>query len=320
MDTLYAPNVDPDLNDPVNRLEAEIEARFQHQGQRVGLPSFPLADQPRMTIDGLVTAYLEMFPTTVYAAGRYWRCIDLTVWSPLPERDFTAEVLKILEWNPNDFLQPDPRGLATLTAMLRLALDIVPAGRWDNPAGALPLLHALLDLQTGALTPYLRRHYIATTLPYAYDPLAQAPAWQRFLSSSVPAAADFLQEFAGYCLTPAVHHELSLWVHGPPASGKSTLLHGLQTLLGPCAAELSLDDLGRRRLHPAALHGKTLLVSHEPPANPALLRPLSALVSGEALTFVPPRGRPTTYRVNAKLALAFNALPSLEAPFASVYR
>ena len=196
----------------------------------------------------------------------------------------------------------------------------MPAGRWDNPAGFLPLRSRLLDLKTGALSPYAPERYVATTLPYDYDEHAQAPAWQRFLETTVPAAAPFLQEFAGYCLTPDVHHELSLWVYGPPASGKSTLLHGLQTLLGPRSGELSLEDLAGRRLDPAALAGQTLLVSHEPPADPALLRPLSALVSGEPLSLARPHGLPVTLRLRAKLALAFHTLPSLDARFASVYR
>ena len=87
--------------------------------------------------------------------------------------------------------------------------------------------------------------------------------WEYALKSTVPDAADFLQEFAGYALTTDTRFEIAVWLYGPAGSGKSTVLTGLQTMLGERAGILGLADIERSSFALANLPGKTLY-AHTP--------------------------------------------------------
>jgi P4 family phage/plasmid primase-like protien len=265
--------------------------------------------------------YAFLYDATAYAGGRFWRSLDEhDHWVPWPDTNVAAEVFMLMHAFESEGYRPTNRRIEAVMDLLRIRFNHTAPDAWRLPAGYLPLRTHLLHLATLALTPHQADHFPGPVLPYAYDPAAQAPAWQSFLESTIPDDAAFVQEFAGYCLTTDVHHELSLWLVGPEGSGKSTLLHGLQTLLGPRAGELPLDALARRRLDPDYFFGKTLLVGHEPPARPGALHSLSALVSGESLSLAPPRGLPVIVQAHAKVALAFQAFPSPDARFSSLYR
>ena len=44
--------------------------------------------------------------------------------------------------------------------------------------------------------------YATSALPYDYDPEADCEVFRAVLGKVAPDAVEFLQEFAGYCLTP----------------------------------------------------------------------------------------------------------------------
>jgi putative DNA primase/helicase len=275
---------------------------------------------PPLSPGDLCDRYIDTHQPTVYAEGRFWRCPNpARPWQPVPDSLIAREVFDTLQTTQAEGLAPSPQHIAAVIGLLRLRLDQVAPGYWDNPVGFLPMQSSLFAEAAFEFTPYTPEHYIATALPYDYDAAARAPAWQHFLDTTIPEAAPFLQEFAGYCLLPRNHHELSLWLFGPPTSGKSTCLLGLQTLLGPFAGTLTLEEVASRRLDPAFLHRKRLLVCHEPPVDLATVGFLRRLVAGQPLTFQRPYRASVTVRSSARLALSFHTLPSLAAPFASLY-
>jgi P4 family phage/plasmid primase-like protien len=286
------------------------------------LPHIPEPLPPRLTDAFLCARYFETYDATVYAAGRFWRChYEDNHWVPLPDAVLAAEVLEILESYQAEGAEASSRRVAAIHDLLRIRLDAVSlAEGWRLPPGTLPLRSYLLDLATLSLTEQRADRFPGPPLPYNFDLSARCPAWEAFLTATLPEASAFLQEFAGYCLTDDIHHELSLWLYGPANSGKSTVLHGLETLLGPRAAGLPVHALLRRQLDANYLFGRSLLISHETPTDPDSLLPLSAMTSGETLTLSGPHGLPVPVHNRAKFALAFNDLPMLAARHASVYR
>jgi len=318
--------------DPDDLTAEDLQlARLQVAHSRAQLLTDAIAKatqpEPWLSEADLCDAFVETYPRTLFALGRFWRCPHplhrgdpQLPWQPLPETHLAAEVLALLQRHQSHGPAPSPRRLASVLSLLRLRLATVPPDEWDNPVGFLPLATHLLAFSDGEVWLHEPDRFVATTLPYDDVYGAEAPAWQAFLQSSLPEAAGFIQEFAGYCLGTDVHHELSLWLYGPPGSGKSTLLHGLQVLLGPRSGVLALHDLARRRLDPGFLSGKTLLISDEPPLEPATVGLLNALVSGEPFTLAPAHGESVTLRSQAKLAVAFSRWPALDNRFGSLFR
>ena len=86
-----------------------------------------------------------------------------------------------------------------------------------------------------------------TALPLPYNPAASCPAWATFLQRSIgddPAKMDLLQEWFGYCLVPDTSQQKMMYLRGESGSGKGTILHVLQSLVGPSQyASSSLSQL-----------------------------------------------------------------------------
>ena len=182
--------------------------------------------------------------------------------------------------------------------------------------GKLNLQNGTLDLETGDLTQHDAGDYLTYCLPYEYNPAANCPNWLHVLrgiaNSLGDETVDFLQEFAGYCLTPDTSHELAVWLHGQPGGGKSTFLAGLQTMLGPKSGLLGLADIERNTFALANLPGKTMVVSTEQPSMYlASGHILNAIISGEPVMVNRKFRDAVEVQPVAKLAWAMNELPRI---------
>jgi putative DNA primase/helicase len=147
-------------------------------------------------------------------------------------------------------------------------------------------------------------------LPYAYDPEATAPAWERLLRDSFANVHEFLQEFAGYCLTILTLHELAVWLHGEPGGGKSTLITGFEAMLGNRAGVLGISDIERSGFMLTGLIGKTLVTATEQPSDYlAAMHKLNAIISGEPIVVDLKHKDPITITPTAKILWSMNDLP-----------
>ena len=272
----------------------------------------------------LCERYIATHQPLVYERGRFWRMrFPNRPWEPIPEDHIAAELLACLYLNQDEGPDPTRHRLASVLSLLKLRLGaVVAAGRFDNTTGLIPFPSCIWPMHGGHLNadPYHHESFVATTLPYDFDRSARCPAWLNFLAATVPDDASFLQEFAGYCLTTETRYETSLWVCGGPSSGKSTLLHGLQTLLGPFAAPLSLTHLQQHTLDPDPLVGKRLLFVDEAPPTLTDVPNLTAIIDGAPLFLSRTRGRQEAVRLHAKLVLSFNGLPEAGPAYDSLYR
>jgi putative DNA primase/helicase len=102
--------------------------------------------------------------------------------------------------------------------------------------------NGILNLETRKLQPHDPLFFTTNCLPLDYNPAAPKPKrWLRFLAEIWPEdksghydqeAEDTLQEIFGYLLTSDTRQQKIFLIIGPPRSGKGTIVHVLEQLLG----------------------------------------------------------------------------------------
>ena len=245
-----------------------------------GTQKGPKADPPAH--DELRDRLLARHPNLAYGLGGWQRYGD-GLYTPVPEAEVKGLTTDVLCDAKSEGVKPTLGAVNSVTALARFRA-FVRDERWDHDPDVLVCKNGALHLPNGELRPHSKEHYATSAVPYDYDPEARAPCWRFLLHSSVCEAQAFLRDFAGYALTTDTSHELAVWLYGPPGSGKSTFLLGLETMLGARAGTLGLADIERTHFALSGIAGKTLLTAAEQPS--AFLRSthiINQLISGEKL-------------------------------------
>lgn len=165
------------------------------------------------------------------------------------------------------------------------------------------------------LRPFDRADFLIHQLPFAYEPAATAPQFQRFLNRVLPdeACQRILAEYLGYLfVSPArLKLEKTLLLYGTGANGKSVVFELITALLGP--ANVSHYSLQSLTVDPsyarAHLANKVLNYASEisGKSDPNVFK---QLVSGEPVEARFPYGQPFTLTDYAKLIFNCNELPA----------
>jgi putative DNA primase/helicase len=277
-----------------------------------GKPSPPTHDELR-------GRWIEGNPHHAHGLGE-WRRYEDGIWPTVSETSVKAEIANVIESAKPEGIKPTASILASVTELTRIKV-FVPDERWDADSDILVCKNGALRISTGELTEHRPGHYATSAVPYAYDPEARRVIWDYFLRNTVPVAANFLQEFAGYALTTEITHELAVWLFGPPGSGKSTFIAGLAAMLGHRAGILGLADLERSRFTLADLPGKTLVVASEQPSSYlASTNTLNAIISGEPIQVERKYRDPFTVIPRAKVCWAMNELPRVADANSGLFR
>jgi putative DNA primase/helicase len=277
-----------------------------------GKPSPPTHDELR-------DRWIEDNPHHAYGLGE-WRQYEAGIWSAVSETSVKAEISNVIEAAKSEGIKPTASLLASVTELTRIKV-FVPDERWNADSDILVCINGALHISTGELAKHQPKHYATSAVPYKYDSDIRPVIWDYFLRNTVPTAANFLQEFAGYALTTEMGHELAVWLYGPPGSGKSTLIAGLQAMLGHRAGILGLADLERSRFTLADLPGKTLVMASEQPSSYlASTNTLNAIISGEPLQVERKYHDPFTVIPRAKVCWAMNELPRVADANSGLFR
>jgi len=275
--------------------------------------------QPTPTHDELRDRWIEGNPHHAHGLGE-WRQYEAGIWPEVSETSVKARISDIIEIAKPEGIKPTASILASVTELTRIKV-FVPDERWDADEDILVCKNGALRVSTGELVEHRPGHYATSAVPYAYDPDARPVIWDYFLRNTVPVAANFLQEFAGYALTTEMAHELAVWLFGPPGSGKSTFIAGLAAMLGHRAGILGLADLERSRFTLADLPGKTLVVASEQPSSYlASTNTLNAIISGEPIQVERKYRDPFTVIPHAKVCWAMNELPRVADANSGLFR
>ncbi|MCC8336629.1 phage/plasmid primase, P4 family [Streptomyces sp. R1] len=230
-----------------------MDTRTPEQGEELPPPSNPLAVARRLlpdwqTEDGRLVC-------------RRWRASWMrwngSCWREMDDAQIRAAMYTRLEHAvfqaPGKDGQPEERDWAPTKQKIGNLLDalgaitLLPtdtdAPAWIDDHGDTGQDHGpivacengLLRIRDRALLPHGPGFFNLVSVPFAYDPDATAPTWERFLAQvwpEDPEAIAALQEWFGYVLSGRTDQQKILLIVGPSRSGKGTIARVLKELVG----------------------------------------------------------------------------------------
>jgi P4 family phage/plasmid primase-like protien len=271
------------------------------------------------TDDELAQRWLDDHPLTAYGLGD-WRRYTVGVWPALPEDEVNREVREVLIAAKGEGVRPSRYALSSVAEMARLTVSI-PSEQWDADHDVLVCRNGALKISSRELLPHDPAYYVTESLPFDFDPNADAPTWRYVLETTIPESANLLQEYAGLCLTTDTSLETALWLYGLPGGGRSTVIGGIEAMLGNRAGVLGLAAIERSQFALTNLPGKTLVTSTEQPN--LYIRSshiLNAIISGEPLIVERKYEHPYQIIPRAKILWAMNDLPRISEVNSGLFR
>lgn len=223
-----------------------------------------------------------------------------------------------------------------MSAMVEVAKSqpgiAISAKELDSDPWLLNVLNGTINLKTGELQPHSRTDLITKLAPVEFKPDATCKRWERFLYDSTGGDADlinFLQTVAGYTLTGDTSEDKLFMVYGPEASGKSTFLDCLQSILGEYARTVASDLLTKKREanagtatpELAGLAGARLAAASEMEQGREIAEALAKnLTGGDTITARHLYGELFDFKPQFKLVLALNHCPKVSAEDNAMWR
>ena len=184
---------------------------------------------------------------------------------------------------------------------------------YDNPNPYLICLqNGILNVQTLEVTPHTPKLFFLNRVPANYDPLAECPNFEKFMSEIVSKEdVDKLQEYVGYCLYRSMPFHKALMLVGTGSNGKSTFIHILTQFLGSHnVSEIPLQSLETNKFAPAELHGKLVNVFADIPSESMKSTSyFKILVSGDSITAERKFKNPFRFANTAKMIFSANQVP-----------
>lgn len=267
----------------------------------------PLRDQPQTFVRD---KHRRAFPQTAYSSGT-WMRFNGVVWESLREDDIMLEIQDIIDDDRKLKLTASSAVLRSVTELLRVKVS-KPDGMFDKDADLVTFDDSTLRISTREQMPHSSTHYLTSAFPFKYDPLARSDVWDTYLKRVFRSDCyDFIQEFAGLCLTTDTRHEIALWLCGPPGCGKSTFIEGLQAALGSRAMVLGISDIENSSFGLTNIPGKTLAVSTEQPEQMRSGNTLIQLISGERIVVNRKYKDPYEVVPHLKILWAMNEFPAI---------
>ena len=195
---------------------------------------------------------------------------------------------------------------------------------WDESPDVIVCQNGAVDVYTGQIYDHSPEFMARKQTEYFYDAEAFAPTWEAFIADRfAPDVAEWLQEFAGICLTRDMSHEVAVWLYSPPGAGKSTFIAGMEKALGAArAGRLSLADIARNpRFSLVNIPGKTMLVAAEQPSTWVETSDIiNSLISGDTITVEAKHQNSYEARPVAKILWGMNELPRFQSANDGIFR
>ena len=264
----------------------------------------------------MVDHHRKLFPATIYGLGE-WRRYNAGIWEALPELAVRLEIQQIgrrVDIAVNN-------GMVTSVLELLRAFVHKRDELFDADSSILTFDDCTLELATRTARALSESDLVTTKLPFAYDPTATSTEWNNFLATTVPEYTSFLQEYAGYCLTPSTRYETALWLWGPPGGGKSTFIEGLRSMLGHRCCVLGLSEISQSRFALSQLPGKTMAISTEQPGGfVKSTERINSIISGEPIPVDRKFREQIIVVPRAKIIWGMNELPRIDSSGVGLFR
>ena len=141
---------------------------------------------------------------------------------------------------------------------------------WERPPlNEVNVANGILNLRTRRLREHDPAFFSSVQIPVDYDPSAECPAWEKFVSETFPEDAQELAfELAADLITPSRSAQKAILLLGEGSNGKSTYLRALTSFVGSTnAAGVSLHKLESDRFATARLMGKLANICPDLPST-----------------------------------------------------
>lgn len=165
------------------------------------------------------------------------------------------------------------------------------------------------------LTPNL---FHMSTLPYSFDSEAKCPTWDWFVNNVFNGDEErkaLLQEWMGYNLSLHGPYQKFMLMIGRTASGKSTILRVLETLVGGQQADVTFSDLGSQFGRSLLIGKRTIILpdAHITRSTDSLaaLEFLKSVVGGDSISVDRKYRDPICVKLSGKITISANELPEL---------
>ena len=183
------------------------------------------------------------------AAKKRWVVYDGTRW---PVEDDEHETIRseahdmvrafarqAVDVNKEDYIKFAAESLnsARISNMLREAQSkaTLAMDELDRDTLLINFLNGTLDARTGKLRKHSAEDYITALVPHDYNPEAQCPRWEEFISAAFGDQQDmveFFQRCVGYSLTADTSEKKIFLVHGEKDTSKTTAMTVIREVLG----------------------------------------------------------------------------------------
>jgi putative DNA primase/helicase len=141
---------------------------------------------------------------------------------------------------------------------------------WERPPlDEVNVLNGILSLETRDLRDHDPGFLSPVQIPVSYDPGAECPEWEKFVSQVFPEdAQDLAFELAADLITPSRSAQKAILLLGEGSNGKSTYLRALTAFVGTTnAGGVSLHKLESDRFATARLIGKLANICPDLPST-----------------------------------------------------
>jgi len=187
-----------------------------------------------------------------------------------------------------------------------------------------------IDLKLGIVFDLEPHHLVTKSIGCQYDEHARCPQWDKFLLEvfeQQQGLIDYIQTWAGYCLTGIITEQQILFGFGMGANGKSVLFKVLRTLFGGYAATAPVETFmlsageGPKSFLLARLAGARFVLANETAEGQRLAEnTIKELSGGERITSAHKYGHPFEYDPCFKIAIVGNHKPVIRGTDTGIWR
>ena len=157
------------------------------------------------------------------------------------DKDRAAITKSVLDWA---LASESKNHLAAIESLSRTADGIaVNIREFDTDPWIFDCYNGTLDLRANDFRPHEQADMITNISPVLYDPKAECPLWESFLSDVMAGDREmigFLQRAAGYSLTGSTAQHCMFICWGTGRNGKSTFLEVLRHVIGTYGKQASM--------------------------------------------------------------------------------